>query len=330
MSKYSAPVKISFEKFFENNAPKTFLRLPFSRELDGVDIAVAGVPFDLAVSNRSGTRLGPKYLRDKGLRGWVSDAELDINIKDNLKCVDYGDFDLQMGYLPDSFEKITKQTAALLDAGVTPIMVGGDHSITFPELEAFYYKYGPMALVHFDSHLDTGRGVKNEETKDFYTHGSPFYWAVRRGYVDAKHMIQLGIRGGFFDATSAEEFSKEHGREFILAKDLHRMSYDEAAQRIRDKVGDKPVFVTFDIDFLDPAFAPGTGTPVVGGFSVHDAVMIMEKALVGLDIKGADLVEVMPYYDPGELTANSGSSILQKLFSIIACNKIKRLEQQEA
>ena len=268
MDKYSAPLKISFDKFIENNALKSFMRLPFSRELEGVDIAVAGVPFDLATTNRAGTRFGPGYLRDKGLRSAISDVDLDINISENLKCVDYGDFELQLGYLPDSFYKITQQTKEILDAGATPIIVGGDHAITFPELEAFYYKYGKMALVHFDSHLDTGRSIKNDETRDFYHHGNPFYWALRRGYVDGNHMIQLGIRGGFMDGTSADEFSKEHGREYILAKDLHRMSYDEAAKRIRDKVGDMPVFVTFDIDFLDPAYAPGTGTPVVGGFSV--------------------------------------------------------------
>ncbi len=309
-----------FDEFPLGNAPISLLHADYSRELDGVDIALAGVPFDLAVSNRSGTRFGPRYLRSKGFCNILSDPDLNIDIVNNLKVIDYGDFELMPGYLPDCFYKITEQTKAILDAGVTPVIVGGDHSISLAELEAYYLTYGPMAMVHFDSHLDTG--MRQTAKKEIFTHGSPFSWALKKGYLDGKHMIQLGIRGGFADGTSAEEFSKEWGREFILAKELHYMSYDEAAQRIKKKVGNRPVFLTFDIDFLDPAYAPGTGTPVVGGFSVHDAVQIMEKALAGLDIKGADLVEVMPYYDPGEVTANSASTILKKIVSIIAYNKL--------
>lgn len=315
-----------FETYPKSNIPMSFLRTQYSKDLTGADIVLAGVPFDLAVSNRAGTRFGPKHLRSKGFRGAASDPDLDINIIDSLRVIDYGDFNLLGGYLTDGFFKITQQTKEILDAGAVPVIIGGDHSISFPELEAYYMTYGPMALVHFDSHLDTGTGLKAK--KEIYTHGSPFYWALKRGYVDGNHMIQLGIRGGFGgDGQDAVKLSEEYGREFILAKDLHYMSYDEAAERIRKKVGNMPVFVTFDIDFLDPAYAPGTGTPVPGGFSVHDAIQIMEKSLIGLDIKGADLVEVMPYYDPGEVTANSASTILQKLVSIIAYNKMAEKEK---
>jgi agmatinase len=317
MSRPTCPVK--YETFPKSNAPVSLIRADFSAELDGADIVLAGIPFDLAVSNRSGTRLGPRYVRSKGFKSYASDPDLDIDVKSALRVIDYGDFELSNGYLTDCFYKITEQTKAILDAGAASVIVGGDHSITLPELKAYYLKYGPMALVHFDSHLDTG--VNKTASKVTYTHGNPFSWAMREGYVDGSHTIQLGIRGGWRDATDAQEFTENFGREFILARDLHYMSYDEAAERIRKKVGDLPVFVTFDIDFLDPAFAPGTGTPVAGGFSVHDAIQIMEKSLVGLDVKGADLVEVEPFCDPGELTANAASAILQKLVAIIAYNK---------
>ncbi len=318
MERLKCPQKI--ERKPGSNALIGLLHADYQRDLTGVDIALAGVPFDLAVSNRSGTRLGPKYLRSKGLRNIVSDPDLDIDIKNTIKIVDYGDFQLESGYLTDSFEKITRQTKQILDAGVTPVLVGGDHSITLPELKAYYLKYGKMAVVHFDSHLDTG--VDRSATKDIYTHGSPFSWAIKKGYVDGSHMIQIGIRGGWQNLTDTDNFTKTYGREYILARDLHYMTYEEIGDKIRDKVGSMPVFITFDIDFLDPAYAPGTGTPVVGGFSVQDAVQILEKGLIGLDVKGADLVEVMPGYDPGEITANAASAVLQKLVSIIAYNKI--------
>jgi agmatinase len=315
-TRVACPVK--YDKFPKSNVLSALLRAEYSRELEGADIVLAGVPFDLAVSNRSGTRFGPKYLRSKGFRSMASDPDLNISLLESLRVIDYGDFELARGYLEDGFAKITEQTTKILDAGAVPVLVGGDHAISLPELKAYYLKYGPMAVVHFDSHLDTG--VEKKETKALYSHGNPFSWAMRKGYVDGAHTIQIGIRGGWRNAEDTAEFTDAYGREFILARDLHYMSYEEIGQRIREKVGDRPVFVTFDIDFLDPAYAPGTGTPVVGGFSVHDAIEILEAGLLGLDIKGADLVEVMPTYDPGELTANAASAVLQKLVSIIGCN----------
>ncbi len=311
-----------FETRPEVNAMESLLKTNFSKDLEGADIVLAGVPFDIATSNRSGTKFGPSYLRNTHFwKNAICDADLDIKYDEDLRVIDYGDFELQGAYIIDGFDKITKQTSAILDAGATPVIVGGDHSISFPELKAYYLKYGQMALIHFDSHLDTGV-VSLHPTKAQYTHGNPFSNAIREGYVDANHMIQIGIRGGFANKKDQAEYTEQTGREFILARDLHYMSYDEIADRIRKKVGDMPVFVTFDIDFLDPAYAPGTGTPVVGGFSVHDAVMILEKSLPGLDVKGADLVEVMPTYDAGEVTLNSALSILQKMVALIAQNLV--------
>jgi agmatinase len=317
MNRVTCPVKYVTPP--TSNAPISLLRADYSTELEGADIVLAGIPFDLAVSNRSGARLGPRYLRSKCFKNCASDPDLDIDIQSSVKVIDFGDFELSNGYLIDSFQKITDQTKTILDAGAASVIVGGDHSITLPELKAYYLRYGPMALVHFDSHLDTG--IDKKSSKVTYSHGSPFSWAMREGYLDGNHTIQLGIRGGWRNLEDTTEFTDAFGREYILARDLHYMSYDEIAERVKNKVGNMPVFVTFDIDFLDPAFAPGTGTPVVGGFSVHDAIQMLEKSLIGLDVKGADLVEVEPFYDPGEVTANAASAVLHKLVAIIAYNK---------
>lgn len=310
-----------FEKMPESNALQSLLRTDYSTDIEGADIVLAGIPFDLAVSNRSGTRFGPRYMRKTHFwRGVTCDPDLDVLIDGVLNIVDCGDFELERGYLTEGFEKITQQTKRILDAGAVPVIVGGDHSITFPELKAYYLKYGKMALIHFDSHLDTG--IQSDPVRNYYTHGNPFSSAMNEGYLDGNHVIQLGIRGGFRNREEQAEYTQQTGREYILARDLHYMSYEEIGERIRKKVGDMPVFVTFDIDFLDPAYAPGTGTPVTGGFSVHDAIMMLEAALPGLDIKGADIVEVMPYYDPGEVTLNSAQTILQKMVTLISRNLI--------
>lgn len=318
------PDTVNFNKFKSPNALSSFLHLEYCEDLKDVDIALAGVPFDLATSNRPGTKLGPKYLRNHVFKGVKVDEIFDINIGDKLRIVDTGDFKLMGGYLLDAFSLITEQTKKILDAGATPVIVGGDHSITFPELAAYYQVYGPMAMIHFDSHLDTGM-YQMCPTKEIYTHGNPFSNAMRKGYLDGNHTIQIGIRTG--SPKLNDDYTKEYGREILSAKELHAISYEEAAERIRAKVGDMPCIVTFDIDFLDPAYAPGTGTPVTGGFSVYDAMMILETALPGLNIVGADLVEVEPYYDPSEITAISANNVLAKLVTCIAYNKLKAKEE---
>ncbi|MBO5522650.1 MAG: agmatinase [Roseburia sp.] len=318
------PEKFEMKSLTGGNALNSFLHLEYCPELTGVDIALAGVPFDLATSNRPGTKLGPKYLRSRVYKGCKVDEVLDINIGDKLKIVDTGDFKLMGGYLLDAFALITEQTKRILDAGATPVIVGGDHSITFPELAAYYQVYGPMAMIHFDSHLDTGM-YQMCPTKEIYTHGNPFSNAMRKGYLDGSHTIQIGIRTG--SPKMNDEYTKEYQREILSAKELHAISYEEAGERIRNKVGNLPCLVTFDIDFLDPVYAPGTGTPVTGGFSVYDAMMILENALPGLNIVGADLVEVEPFYDPAETTAIAANNILAKLVSCIAYNKLMEKEK---
>ena len=317
------PDKFNSKPFSDVNTLDSFLHLDYCPDLAGVDIALAGIPFDLATSNRPGTKFGPRYLRSRVYKGYQVDEVLDINIGNKLKIVDTGDFKLMGGYLLDAFALITEQTKKILDAGATPVIVGGDHSITFPELAAYYQVYGPMAMIHFDSHLDTGM-YQMCPTKEIYTHGNPFSNAMRKGYLDGNHTIQIGIRTG--SPKLNDEYTREYKREILSARELHAISHEEAAERIRKKIGNMPCLVTFDIDFLDPVYAPGTGTPVTGGFSVYDAMMILEKALPGLHIVGADLVEVEPFYDPSETTAIAANNILAKLVTCIAYNKLMEKE----
>lgn len=318
------PERFQMKNFSAGNALNSFLNLEYCTDLTGVDIALAGIPFDLATSNRPGTKLGPKYLRSRVYKSCKVDEIFDINIGDHLKIVDTGDFKLMGGYILDDFALITEQTKKILDAGATPVIVGGDHSITFPELAAYYQVYGPMAMIHFDSHLDTGM-YHLSPTKDIYTHGNPFSSAMKQGYLDGSHTIQIGIRTG--SPKMNDEYTKAYKREILSAKELHAIPYEEAGQRIRDKVGNMPCLVTFDIDFLDPAYAPGTGTPVTGGFTVYDAMMILENALPGLNIVGADLVEVEPFYDPSETTAISANFVLAKMVTCIAYNKLMQKDK---
>ncbi|HJA66554.1 MAG TPA: agmatinase [Candidatus Mediterraneibacter cottocaccae] len=320
------PERFQPRNISDGNALNSFLNLDYCTDLEGVDIALAGIPFDLATSNRPGTKMGPKYLRSRVYKGCKVDEVLDINIGDKLKIVDTGDFKLMGGYLLDDFALITEQTKKILEAGATPVIVGGDHSITFPELAAYYQVYGPMAMIHFDSHLDTGM-YHMSPTKEIYTHGNPFSNAMRKGFLDGNHTIQIGIRTG--SPKMNDEYTENYGREIFYAKELHAISYEEAAERIRRKVGNMPCLVTFDIDFLDPAYAPGTGTPVTGGFTVYDAMMILENALPGLNIVGADMVEVEPFFDPSETTAISANNVLAKLVTCIAYNKLTEKEKEQ-
>lgn len=201
----------------------------------------------------------------------------------------------------------------MLDADVTPIVIGGDHLITYGELRAYAEKYGKVAMVHFDSHNDTS------DFDNKYTHGTPFRRAIEDGYLDPTHSIQVGIRG--YSETYRNEYAKEHGMEVITARELHKIGIEEAAARIRKQVGTSPVIVTFDIDFLDPAAAPGTGTPVSGGFTTYEGMELIRRSIPGLDVKGFDLVEVMEDYDPGHITALAATYLITQFISVISQNK---------
>lgn len=294
----------------------TFGRLPYMKTLEDVDFVVVGIPFDTLTSNRPGTRFGPKAIREAyGGINYVYGT--DIEPFDYISGVDYGDIEVQNGDTKQSFEKITEEMKKIISAGVIPVALGGDHAITYPELLAYRDVYGPVSLIHFDSHTDTWGG---EESLDFPTHANPFRNAILTGCIDPKKSIQVGMRGIMKDEHDYD-FAHENGLEQIFAVDLHRMGVYEAAKKIREKVGNNKVMVTFDIDFVDPAIAPGTGTPVPGGFTSWETLELVRTAITGLDVVGFDLVEVAPNYDPMENTQLLANKIIGEFITTIAAKK---------
>ncbi len=282
----------------------SFLRRRYSKDLAGVDVAVVGVPFDLATTNRPGTRLGPRAIRAASASlAWAPPYAWDFDPTERLAVVDYGDVWFDSGRPAEAPATIRDAFAVITQAGVVPLALGGDHFISFPILQALHAVHGPLALIHFDAHSDTWRDADGR-----IDHGTMFFQAARLGLVDPGRSIQLGMR------THNPE---HHGFEVLDARWLHAHGIVAAVARIRERVGESACYVSFDVDFLDPAFAPGTGTPVVGGFSTHDALQLM-RGLAGLRVVGMDVVEVSPPYDVGEVTALAAASIAQELLAVHA------------
>jgi agmatinase len=300
---------------------RTFMRLEHVRTEKDVDFVVLGVPFDTAASNRVGARYGPQHVRDASvlLRPYNPDQE--INIFDYCSGVDYGDLDVVPGNIHRTYDQMTEGLAPLLEKGVVPIILGGDHSISLGNLRAFAKQYGPVAMVHFDSHGDTWDNYFGEK----YMHGTPFRRAVEEGLIDTDHSIQVGMRGPLYGPGCIED-ARELGFEVITMRESRNLGQKEVIQRIHDRVGpDRPVFVTFDIDFVDPAYAPGTGTPEVAGPTSFEALEYV-RSLDGLNIKGFDLVEVLPAYDTGDITAGLAAAVAYEMITLVALQK-RRKEQ---
>ena len=310
----SQAIKKRIEKYSSGQI-KTFLGLPLKQEVEDEDFCIMGVPYDTSTTNRPGTRFGPRAIREvmNFFGEYSQESDWEIN---NLKGMDYGNIPVVLGYTMETMQLIYEYVKKVLDAGTVPIVLGGDHLITYAELRAYAEKYGPVSMVHFDSHNDTtDKGIGGVE---FY-HGSPFIRAIEDGYLDASHSIQVGIRG-YIDKCRLE-YAKEHDMEVVTARMIHEIGLEETAKRIKDKVGKSKCIVTFDIDFLDPIAAPGTGTPVTGGFSTHEAMELIIQGLTGLDIVGFDIVEVMEDYDPGRITAYAATSIVHEFIATLSRNK---------
>lgn len=295
--------------------PRTFMRLEHIRTTEDVDFAVIGVPFDTAASNRTGQRYGPQHIRDFSVLLRPYNPDQDINIFDYCSGVDYGDIDVIPGNIHATYDNIVESLTPVLDSGITPVMMGGDHSISLGHLRAFHKKYGPVALIHFDSHGDTWDNYFGEK----YMHGTPFRRAVEEGLIDTEHSIQVGMRGPLYGPGCIED-ARDLGFEVITMREAREMGFDKVSERIRERVGSAKAYVSYDIDFLDPAYAPGTGTPEVGGPTSFEGLEFVRN-LKGLDIKGFDLVEVLPTYDSGEITAVAASAIIFEMISLIAINK---------
>jgi agmatinase len=281
---------------------------PDAPDFGGLDVALIGVPMDLAVTNRNGARFGPRALRTIERIGPYNHG---LKVVPLAECAaaDVGDVPFRSRYsLADSMEDIEAFYAKVAAAGVLPLSAGGDHSITYPILRALG-RERPVGLLHIDAHCDTAG--EYEGTK--FSHGGPFRFAVLDGVLDPERTVQIGIRGS---AEFLWEFSYESGMTVIHAETFAAMGVDAVIAKARAVLGDGPVYVSLDVDGLDPAFAPGTGTPEVGGLTPRE-VQALFRGLAGLDVIGGDVVEVAPQYDPSTNTAQVGAQMLFEIFSMM-------------
>lgn len=281
----------------------------------GLDFAIAGAPFDTASSFRSGSRFGPNAIRNISAMMKPNNVILQVNIMENLKGGDIGDFNVTPGYIHPTYDAIEAGVAGILEENAVPIILGGDHSITLAELRAAAKKYGPVALVHFDSHSDLCDEVFGQK----YNHGTPFRRAIEEGLIDPAHSVQIGMRGSLYDPNE-HKMAADLGMLLIPAHKVREMGFEALIKTAMERVGDKPVFLTFDIDFVDPAYAPGTGTPEVGGFTSYESLSLV-RAFKDMNFVGFDIVEVLPAYDSGEVTAYLAANIVFEYLSILAAKK---------
>ena len=294
---------------------KTYMRLPHYQAAGGMDFAVVGVPWDGATSYRTGQRLGPDAIRKVSVTLRPYNLDLNVGIFEHCSGVDYGDLSVVPGYIEDTYDKIETELYPLVEAGVIPVVLGGDHSITLPELRAIAKTHGPVALIHFDSHTDTNDQYFGKP----YYHGSPFRRAVEENIILPANSIQVGMRGSVYSKDAYDD-STSLGFRVVTMSSVREMGLPRLIETIQDRVGPNKVFVTFDIDVVDPAYAPGTGTPEVGGFTSAEAIDFIQ-GLKGLNFVAFDVVEVLPAYDVAEITALLAANIVYEFLSLIALNK---------
>jgi agmatinase len=293
---------------------KTFMRLPHVTDLDGVDAAAVGIPFDTGTSFRPGPRFGPEAIRSASSLLRPYHPAHDVDLVETLNMVDYGDVPVAPGDTPGSLERIQAGLAPLVDAGVFTLGLGGDHTITLAELRAHAAaRRGPLALVQLDAHADTWDAYFGQK----YFHGTTFKRAVEEGLLDPAASVQAGMRGSLYGASDLE-VSRELGFRVIPSEELRALGPAAFGDEVRARVDGRPVFLSFDVDFLDPAFAPGTGTPEIAGFSTAEAVAFL-RSLRGIDLVGCDAVVVSPAYDgPGQITALAAANVLWELLALRA------------
>ena len=288
----------------------SFMRRKYTRDLKGVDVAVSGVPLDMATSNRPGARFGPSAIRKSSAQlSWGQPFPWSFDPLERLAVIDYGDCYFDSGLPEQIIGDIVAHAKTILDAGVMMLTLGGDHFISYPLLKAHHAVHGGLALIHFDAHSDTWS--EDEKRLD---HGTMFYHAAKEGLIVPSHSVQIGIR------THNDE---AHGFTIVDANRVHDVRPEEIAAEIRKVVGERKAYVTFDIDCLDPSYAPGTGTPVIGGLTTIQALRIL-RGLKDLNLVGMDLTEVAPAYDAGEITSLAGATLALEFLCLIASKKPAR------
>lgn len=291
----------SFENTF--GGVTSFLRRRLTKDLAGVDIAVTGIPFDQAVTNRPGARLGPRAIREaSALQSPDTPYGWGYDVMSEFAIADYGDLAFDYAKISEFPAALEAHVAGILDQGAACLALGGDHYVTFPILRAHVARHGPLSLIQFDAHTDTWP----DDDLERVDHGTMFYKAVKAGLIDPATSVQIGIR------TTNEDTL---GVNIIDAPEVHRHGPDWVADRVREIVGDAKAYLTFDIDGLDPAFAPGTGTPVWGGLSSAQAAAIL-RGIRGVNLVGGDVVEVSPPWDTTGATAIAGAHVAVEILSL--------------
>ena len=290
----------------------TFFRQPFAQDLSAVDIGVIGVPFDGGVTNRTGARHGPRGLRDQSSLIRKVNQATGVAPFELVRVADLGDAWIERPYeLEGALAEITGFYDVVHAAGVVPLSAGGDHSVSLPILRAIA-RGRPLGMVHIDAHCDTGDDYLGSR----FHHGAPFRRAVEEGLLDPARVIQIGIRGSV-NSADMWQFSRDSGMRVVPMEELDDRGWAWAAEEARRVVGTGPAYLSFDIDSLDPAFAPGTGTPEPGGISVREAQRLL-RALAGPDFVGADVVEVSPPFDHAGLTTMAGVSVMFEILCLLA------------
>ncbi len=285
----------------------SFMRRKYTRDLSGVDVAVLGVPLDTATTNRPGSRFGPRAIRNAStIMAWERPYGMEFDPFDKLAVADVGDCFFDFGRPENVPDEIEARASEIIREGPALLALGGDHFIAYPLLKAHASKHGkPLSLLHFDAHSDTW-----SDENDRIDHGTMFYWAAKYGIVDPSTSVQIGLR-----TTNPDTL----GFNAIDAAAVHENGVAQVIEETRRHLGDRPVYVSFDIDCLDPSFAPGTGTPVCGGLSSHQAMSIL-RGLKGIDVIGMDIVEVAPAYDVGEITALAAAHLAMEMLYLFACS----------
>jgi agmatinase len=292
---------------------RTFARQRHTDDLDGVDVAVVGAPFDTGTSFRPGARFGPEAIRSASVLLRPYDPVIEVDVLGSLELVDRGD----VFSAPGDAERAVGELAAGLEpvpaAGVVPLVLGGDHLVALAELRALAASHGPPALVLLDSHADTWDSYGGQR----YFHGTPFRRAVEEKVLDPSRSLMAGMKGPIYSQQDLDD-ARELGFELVPWRELRELTPEAYAERVRARVGDGPAFLSFDVDFVDPAFAPATGTPEVGGPSSSEALDYV-RALTGIDFRGFDVVEVSPAYDgPGQPTALLAANVAYAMLGLVA------------
>ena len=289
----------------------TMMRLPNLPSAAGLDACFVGVPFDLGTSNRTGARFGPRQVRTESVLLRPYNMATRAAPFDSLRVADIGDVAINPYNLHDSIARIEAAFAAMLEHGTKPIALGGDHTITLPILRAMHAKHGKVGLIHVDAHADVNDTMMGEKI----AHGTPFRRAAEEGLIDCSRVVQIGLRGTGY---AAEDFDwcREQGFRVVQAEACWNRSLEPLMREVREQIGDGPVYLTFDIDGIDPAYAPGTGTPEIAGLTVSQALEIV-RGCWGLNLVGADLVEVAPPYDPFGTTALLGANLAYEMLCVL-------------